>query len=141
MTPLGARIASIGRPKSKPAAYPQPPNSLTGSGASTRTTRTRPGQVPAGAAPVTGGQASPPSVMAMPLAAVQVGPYRSGYVTLGAHDLTPLYTTDGAAVPSDSPGRWGQVVAAGNPHPQAQRAVRAPIAGGQPQTGAGRRNW
>lgn len=57
--------------------------------------------------------ASPPGPMVMPMQAVTVGPTSSQYVTLGAQDLVPLITADGAPVPATAPGRWGQVRAAG----------------------------
>lgn len=63
-----------------------------------------------------GGAASPPGPQVMPMQAVIVGPtVGTDYVTLGAQDLRPLITADGAAVPATAPGRWGQVVAAGRP--------------------------
>jgi len=63
---------------------------------------------------VTGGQASPPSVMVMPLAQVSVYPHPgAGYSTLAYRGLTPIYTADGAAVPATAPGRWAQLYAAG----------------------------
>lgn len=80
-------------------------------------------------APVTGGAASPPSVMVMPLARVVTQETSSQYVTLGMEDLAPVWTTDGAAVPASAPGRWGQLAAATGPHPGRLRGVRSPIAG------------
>ena len=63
---------------------------------------------------VTGGRASPVAPDVMPLAQVLVYPHPgAGYSTLAYRGLWPVYTTDGAAVPSTSPGRWGQLVAAG----------------------------
>jgi hypothetical protein len=64
---------------------------------------------------VSGSAASPPSVMTMPLQQVVVTPARSGYVTVGSEDLTPIWTTDGAGVPASAPGHWGQLRAAGRP--------------------------
>jgi hypothetical protein len=69
----------------------------------------------AGYRPVTGGVASPPSVQVMPLALVTVQPATSPYVTVGMEDLAPIWTTDGGPVPATSPGRWGQLRAAGRP--------------------------
>lgn len=69
----------------------------------------------AGYKPVGGSTASPPSVMVMPVARVIVRPAASPYVTVGMEDLTPIWTTDGAAVPASAPGRWGQLRAAGRP--------------------------
>lgn len=62
-----------------------------------------------------GGAASPPGPQTMPMQAVIVGPAVGDYVTLGAQQLHPLITADGAAIPATAPGRWGQVVAAGRP--------------------------
>ena len=64
---------------------------------------------------VTGGRASPGSTPdVMPLAQVLVFPHPgAGYSTLAYRGLWPVYTADGAAVPSTSPGRWGQLAAAG----------------------------
>jgi hypothetical protein len=80
------------------------------------------GAPPAGAAggrpvqaAVSGSAASPPAVMQMPLQQVTVSPARSSYVTVGAEDLVPIWTTDGAPVPASAPGRWGQLRAAGRP--------------------------
>jgi hypothetical protein len=70
---------------------------------------------PAVATPNGGSMASPPSVMVMPLAAVVIGPVQGEYVTLGAQDLTPIFTPDGAAIPATAPGRWVQLRAAGRP--------------------------
>lgn len=97
--------------------------------------------VPAG---MTGGAASPGGVpMIMPMQLVNVYPEPGGeYSTIAYGGLQPLFTSGslggGAAVAATAPGRWGQLVAAGRPHPQSQRAVRAPIAG---QRGAGRTAW
>lgn len=71
--------------------------------------------IAAGYRPVSGGQASPPSVMVMPVALVTVQPTSSQYVTAGMQDLAPVWTTDGAAIPATAPGRWGQLRAAGRP--------------------------
>ena len=96
---------------------------------------------------VTGGQASPGGVpMTMPLAAVTVypSPADSGAqcVTVGYQDLVPIYAADGAPIAASAPGRWDQLAAAGNPHPQYQRRVRAPIAGSRvSQPGVGRGSW
>lgn len=80
---------------------------------------------------MTGGAASPPAVGTMPLAQVIVYPEPGGqYSTLGYRGMVPLFTADGAAIPASTSGNWGQLVAAGRPHPQSQRAWRAPIAGG-----------
>lgn len=101
-----------------------------------------------GASSVTGGAASPGGApMVMPLSLVSVYPQPGGeYSTLTYQGLQPMFTADGAVIPATAPGRWGQVIAAGNPNPQSQRGVRAPIAGagmppGRPQTGAGRTAW
>lgn len=69
----------------------------------------------AGYRPVSGGAASPPAVMVMPLALVTVQPAASPYVTLGMQDIAPIWSADGAPVPSTAPGRWGQLRAAGRP--------------------------
>jgi len=73
-----------------------------------------PGQS-AGYKPLGSGHASPPSVMVMPLALVTVHPATSPYVTVGMQDIAPIWATDGAAVASTAPGRWGQLRAAGRP--------------------------
>jgi len=60
--------------------------------------------------------ATPPAVQVMPLQAVVVGPTTgTDYVTLGMQEMTPIFTTDGAAIPATAPGRWQQVKAAGRP--------------------------
>lgn len=65
---------------------------------------------------VGGGQASPGGTpTTMPLAQVLVQPAQSGYVTVAYRGMTPIWTTDGAAVPAVTPGRWGQLAAAGRP--------------------------
>jgi hypothetical protein len=69
----------------------------------------------AGYRPAGGGQASPPAVMTMPLARVIVAPVSWQYATLGAEELTPIWTADGAGVPASAPGTWGQLRAAGRP--------------------------
>lgn len=69
----------------------------------------------AGYRPLDSGNASPPSVMVMPLALVTVQPASSPYVTAGMQDLAPIWTTDGGPVPATAPGRWGQLRAAGRP--------------------------
>lgn len=53
----------------------------------------------------------------MPLAHVQVvqDPAAAGYSTLAYQEVTPIWTSDGAAIPATSPGTWGQLVAAGRP--------------------------
>lgn len=52
--------------------------------------------------------------MVMPVSAVIVNAAPGGqYVTLGAMEYSPLWTADGAMVPSVAPGRWGQLKAAG----------------------------
>lgn len=76
---------------------------------------------PVAAGEVTGGAASPGGVPGvMPLAKVTVypDPGASGqYSTIAYQGLAPIYTSgqDAAAVPATSPGRWGQLVAAGRP--------------------------
>jgi hypothetical protein len=65
--------------------------------------------------PLGSGNASPAAVQVMPIARVTIGPTTSPYVQLGMEDLTPIWTTDGAAVPAIAPGRWGQLRAAGRP--------------------------
>lgn len=74
-----------------------------------------PGMASGGYQPVTGGQASPPSVMTMPLAEVLVwpSPSEAGYATVAYRGVTPIWTTDGAAIPARAPGHWGQLRAAG----------------------------
>ena len=74
----------------------------------------------AGFSPVTGGAASPSAVSVMPLAQVMVYPHPgAGYSTVAYRGLSPIYTSGslggGAAVPASSPGRWGQLIAAGRP--------------------------
>lgn len=73
-----------------------------------------PGQA-AGYQPVTGGQASPPAPMVMPLSRVTVSAAQGQYVTVGQEDLTPIWATDGAPIPAAAPGTWGQLRAAGRP--------------------------
>jgi hypothetical protein len=73
---------------------------------------------PVGQPPMTGshpaGTAATPIVM--PLARVLIyPPVNTGYVSLGYDELEPVWTTDGAAIPATSPGRWGQLVSAGRP--------------------------
>lgn len=78
-------------------------------------------QAAAGFSPVTGGAASPPAVDVMPLAQVMVYPDPAGaaYSSVAYRGLSPIFTSGsmggGAAVPATSPGRWGQLVAAGRP--------------------------
>jgi hypothetical protein len=63
-----------------------------------------------------GGAASPGGTpMTMPLSRVVTSVPAGQYVTLGYATVPPLWTTDGAAVPSTAPGRWGQLAAAGRP--------------------------
>lgn len=69
----------------------------------------------AGYKPMGSGQASPPSVMVMPLALVTVQPNTSPWVMVGMEDTAPIWTTDGGPVPATAPGRWGQLRAAGRP--------------------------
>jgi len=60
--------------------------------------------------------AAPPGTpMYLPVQVVTVSPFASGYVTLGAQDLAPLITADGAMVPAAGPGRWAQLAMAGRP--------------------------
>lgn len=85
--------------------------------------------------------------MIMPMQLVSVYPEPGGdYSTIAYQGLHPIFTSGslggGAAVPATAPGNWGQLVAAGRPHPQSQRGARAPIAGrSTPQPGAGRTAW
>jgi hypothetical protein len=57
----------------------------------------------------------------MPLAQVIVYPAPGGqYSTIAYQGLAPIFTSGspgvgGAAVPASSPGRWGQLIAAGRP--------------------------
>jgi hypothetical protein len=51
----------------------------------------------------------------MPLQHVQIIPTSGGYSTLAYQDITPIWTTDGAAIPGTAPGTWGQLIAAGRP--------------------------
>jgi len=68
------------------------------------------------APPMTGGAASPGGApMTMPLSMVTVYPAPGGYSTIAYQDLAPIFTSDGAAVPAVTPGRWGQLAAAGSP--------------------------
>jgi hypothetical protein len=54
--------------------------------------------------------------MVMPIAGVVVGAAPGGqYVTLGSMEFDPMWTPDGALIPSVAPGRWGQLRAAGQP--------------------------
>jgi hypothetical protein len=65
---------------------------------------------------MTGSAASPGGTpTTMPLAQVIVGQPDNGYVTVAYRGCTPLWTTDGAAIPADAPGHWGQLAAAGRP--------------------------
>ena len=77
----------------------------------------------AGYQPVTGGQASPPAVMVMPVSRVsyaQTGPWE---VTLGLDELVPVPAQGDpaagmppvVAVPAASPGRHGKLRKAGRP--------------------------
>jgi hypothetical protein len=76
----------------------------------------QPGTAP-GFAPMSGGQASPPAPMEMPLAEVLVypDPAQAGYATIAYRGVTPIWATDGAAIPARAPGRWAQLRAAGRP--------------------------
>lgn len=121
MSRLKGRVARMGS-----QAYKAPQSGKTGTGNSS------PGGAPAQspgiqsaavakgtASPVTaptgGSAASPPSVMIMPLQRVVIQRTSSQYVTAGMEDLTPIWTTDGAAVPASARGSWGQLRAAGRP--------------------------
>lgn len=53
--------------------------------------------------------------MVMPLAHVQIVPTTGGYATVAYQDMTPIWTTDGAAIPATAPGSWGQLIPAGRP--------------------------
>jgi len=65
---------------------------------------------------VSGSAASPMAPGVMPLAQVGVYPHPGGtYSTLAYRGLAPIFTASGEAVPASSPGRWGQLVAAGRP--------------------------
>jgi len=70
--------------------------------------------------PVTGSAppGTPATPMVMPLAAVHYTPAQ-GYPwgTAAYQDLHPLYTADGAVVPSYARGGWGPVVPAGRASP------------------------
>lgn len=76
---------------------------------------------PVAAGSVTGGAASPsgaPGVMPLAQVVVYPDPGSSGqYSTIAYQGLAPIYTSgqDAAAVPATSPGRWGQLKAAGRP--------------------------
>lgn len=76
---------------------------------------------PVAAGETTGGAASPtgaPGVMPLAQVVVYPDPGSSGqYSTIGYQGLAPIYTSgqDSAAVPATSPGRWGQLKAAGRP--------------------------
>ena len=76
---------------------------------------------PVAAGDVTGGAASPsgaPGVMPLAQVTVYPDPRQSGqYSTIAYQGLAPIYTSgqDAAAVPATSPGRWGQLKAAGRP--------------------------
>jgi hypothetical protein len=59
--------------------------------------------------------ASPPGPMTTPLQAVLVTPTDSQYVTIGAEEMQPIYTPDGAAIPATTAGHWAQLRAAGRP--------------------------
>ena len=80
----------------------------------------RPGTTPA-YQPVTtgpsGGQASPPAVAVMPMSEVLVypDPATSGYSTLAYRGMHPIWAPDGETILARSPGRWGQLRAAGRP--------------------------
>jgi hypothetical protein len=65
---------------------------------------------------VTGGAASPDALTSMPEAQVLVYPEPGGqYSTIAYKGLVPIFTADGAAIPSTSPGRWAQLFMAGRP--------------------------
>jgi hypothetical protein len=100
-------------------AVPASGTSSPASAAQSPAISSAPAKVPSGggtAAPAGGGSAaSPPSVMVMPVALVQVQPASSPYVTAGMQDLTPIWSPDGMPVPATAPGRWGQLRAAGRP--------------------------
>lgn len=86
--------------------------------------------------PVTGGAASPGGVpMTMPLQQVIVQQTSDQYVTVGSQELEPIWAPDGETIPATGSGRWGQLIAAGNPHPRAQLPIRAPIAARSAQRG------
>ena len=76
---------------------------------------------PVAAGETTGGAASPsgaPGVMPLAQVTVYPEPGRGGqYSTVAYRGLAPIFTSgqDAAAVPATSPGRWGQLVAAGRP--------------------------
>lgn len=54
--------------------------------------------------------------MVMPVAQVTMTAADAhGYSTVMYEDLTPIWATDGAAVPATTPGSWGQLRAAGRP--------------------------
>src|ERR1700748_2902339 len=59
--------------------------------------------------------ASPPGPMVMPMPAVIIGPVTGQYVSVGAVEMVPIFTADGAAIPATAPGRWAQLRAAGRP--------------------------
>lgn len=63
-----------------------------------------------------GGTAETPMVMPVQLVTVTAGAGTPGpFVTLGSAEFNPLWTTDGALIPSVAPGRWAQLHAAGRP--------------------------
>ena len=65
---------------------------------------------------VTGGSVSPTGVDVMPEAQVLVYPAPGGgYSTIAYRGLVPVFTSDGTAIPSSSPGRWAQLTQAGRP--------------------------
>lgn len=64
-------------------------------------------------APVTGGQASPPAPMVMPLHEVIIAPVTDQYATVAYRGLTPIWAPSGEAIPARAPGRWAQLRAAG----------------------------
>jgi hypothetical protein len=65
--------------------------------------------------PVTGGQASPPAPMVMPLAAVWLQPVSDQYATVAYSEYHPMWAPDGETIPAMAPGRWAQLRAAGRP--------------------------
>lgn len=53
--------------------------------------------------------------MQMPLQQVTIYPASDGYSALAYEDMTPIWATDGAAIPATTGGGWGQLRAAGRP--------------------------
>lgn len=114
-------ISADGAPYTGPQVSPAPPSPQTSGafpplsqGKGRRKNEPQPVNAGAHNVPVTGGGASPPAVQVMPLQLVQVVRAPSvPYVSIGVSDLDPIYTADGAMIPSTSPGSWGQLRAAG----------------------------